>query len=111
MVKIPYEGVSQAGSKCLQKKTRRAIGRCGFSVVDDRQPISDFLLALFNTNKPFHDVFNENPLNDIAVRNILIDVKKVGDATLYILYHFVQFGQWGGKCRKHQKKRIRSNMS
>lgn len=63
-------------------------------VEGNHQPISDFLLVLFNATKPFHDVlsffwdlnpFNEKPLNDIAVRNILIDVKKVGDATLYIL--------------------------
>ena len=98
---IPYEGlpewvkVSRDVFRNNWEKTCRAIGGCGLSVVEgNHQPISDFLLVLFNATKPFHDVpsffwdlnpFNEKPLNDIAVRNILIDVKKVGDATLYIL--------------------------
>jgi len=61
---------------------------------DSRRPIADFLVALSNANRPFHGVpgffwdlshYNDRPLNDHAVKNVLIDVKKVGKVPLYIL--------------------------
>ena len=97
---IPYEGLPDwvnVSRKAFQhwEVTCRAIGGGGLSVSEDsRRPIADFLVALSNANRPFHGVpgffwdlshYNDRPLNDHAVKNVLIDVKKVGKEPLYIL--------------------------